>query len=97
MSGMSEKVHLCLRSRARLPALSIHCQSLLAAFRDCCCYAAEVLRQGNAQQADDILRLRADAMQLQAMAAENSRLQGEITCLQKVSSTYKVATWKAMP
>ena len=46
---------------------------------------AERLRQGNAKQADDILRHRTEGMQLQAVAAENTRLQAHITRLQKVS------------
>ena len=48
-----------------------------------------MLRQANAQQADDILRLQADSLQLQAVVAENTRLQSEITILHKVSSTEK--------
>lgn len=49
--------------------------------------SAEVLHGGNAQQADELLRLRAEAMQLQAVAAENTRLQAEMTRLHKVRST----------
>lgn len=48
-----------------------------------------MLRQANAQQADDILRLQADSLQLQAVVAENTRLQSEITILHKVSFTEK--------
>lgn len=43
------------------------------------------LRQANAQQADDILRLQTEAMQLQAVAADNKRLLGDITSLHKAS------------
>lgn len=39
------------------------------------------------QQADEIMRLQAEAMQLQAVAADNKRLQEEIARLNRVSAT----------
>ena len=48
------------------------------------CPAVEVLRRENTQQSDGILRMQAEVLQLRAVAAENTRLQAEITQLQKV-------------
>ena len=45
-----------------------------------------MLQSANARQADQILQLQAEAMQTQAVAVDNARLQKEIAQLQKVGA-----------
>ena len=47
---------------------------------------AEMLQSANARQADQILQLQAEAMQTQAVAVDNARLQKEIAQSQKVGT-----------
>lgn len=47
---------------------------------------AEMLQSANARQADQILHLQAEAMQTQAIAVDNARLQKEIAQSQKVGT-----------
>ena len=45
---------------------------------------ADVLEEANKQQSTEILQLGAGTMQLQAVVADNTRLQHEISRLQRV-------------
>ena len=47
---------------------------------------ADMLQSANARQADQILQLQAEAMQTQAVAVDNARLQKEIAQSQKVGT-----------